>query len=409
MSDNLLNIKRRVLFVDDEPNVLHGLARMLRSERNNLETRFAASGREALSLLAKESFDVVITDMQMPEMNGLQLLSEIKTLYPGIVRIILSGESDVDMTVKSVSVSHQFLNKPCDPDILKSTILRTCRLSDLLKKDELKKTLTQIDTLPSMPAIYFEITEELSSQNASIQNVGKIISRDIALTSKVLQLVNSAYFSLPRHVSSPEHAAILLGLDIIKSLVLVVQIFKKFKLSGMPNKFFETLWHHNLMTSKIAKSIAKNETEDQKIIDNSFMAGLLHDCGKLVLASNFPERYKDIIEKSNGQWDSLWRIEGESLGVTHAEIGAYLMELWGLPAPIVEALAFHHSPSMCGETRFSPLTAVYIANTLEHENTDTDLSESQPVFDFPYLEDLNLNNRRQHWEEIRQNVVNGGN
>lgn len=407
MNDNTQKITRRVLFVDDEPKVLQGLRRILRSERNHFETSFATSGREALSLLAKEHFDVVITDMKMPEMNGLQLLSEIKTLYPDIVRIILSGESDLNMTMKSVSVSHQFLNKPCSPETLKSTILRTCRLSDFLKNDSLKKALTQIDTLPSVPSIYIEITDELQSPNASIQKVGKIISQDIALTSKILQLVNSAYFSLPRHISSPEHAAVMLGLDIIRSLILVVQIFKKFELMDMPNKFFELLWAHNVMTARIAKSIAKNESQDQKIIDNAFIAGLLHDSGKLILASSFPGRYRNILKKTQGKWNRIWEIEEEILGITHAEVGAYLMELWGLPVSIIEALAFHHSPSMSGEIRFSPLTAVYIANILEHGILDTEHNEPQPALDSAYLADLNLNNRLKYWGEIKQSLVNG--
>jgi YesN/AraC family two-component response regulator len=263
MNNSQQNTARRVLFVDDEPMVLQGLNRMLRTERDNFKASFAANGHEALSMLSKDHFDVIVTDISMPEMNGLQLLSEVKNRYPDTVRIILSGESDINMSIQSVSVSHRFLNKPCDPEVLKSTILRTCRLTDFLKNDSIKKTLTRIDSLPSMPAIYFQITEELQSSDASIQRVGKIISQDMALTSKILQLVNSAYFSLPRHISSPEHAAVLLGLDIIKSLVLVAHVFKKFDLSDMPKGFMESLWTHNLMTGKIANVIAKEESMDK--------------------------------------------------------------------------------------------------------------------------------------------------
>jgi len=399
-------IKRNVLFVDDEPMVLQGLGRMLRSERNNFNTSFAASGPEALSLLAKEHFDVVVTDISMPQMTGLQLLAEVRDLYPDTVRIILSGEPDLEMSMKSVNVSHRFLNKPCDPEVLKSTILRTCRLSDFLRNDSMKKTLTRIDSLPSMPSIYLEITEELQSRDASIQRVGKIISRDVALTSKILQLVNSAYFSLPRHISSPEHAAILLGINIIKSLVLVSQIFKKFESIDMPGNFMQSLWSHNILTGNLAKAIAKEESRDQKIIDNSFIAGLLHDCGKLILASNFSEEYREIILNSYEDSRPLWSVEEETLGISHAEVGAYLMELWGLPSNIIEAIAFHHHPSMYGDKDFSPLTAVHIANTLGHEDDDTD-DGFQMDFDFNYLADMNLENKTKSWGIIRQNIING--
>lgn len=407
MNNNPHDIKRRVLFVDDEPRVLQGLRRMLRTERNNFDTSFAESGSEALSLLAKEHFDVVVTDISMPQMNGLQLLAEVKNLYPDTIRIILSGEPDLDMSLKSVDVSHRFLNKPCDPEVLKSTILRTCRLSDFLRNDSMKKTLTRIDSLPSMPSIYFEITEELRSPDASIHKVGQIISKDAALTSKILQLVNSAYFSLPRHIESPEHAAVLLGLNIIKSLVLVSQVFKKFDSQDMPGNFLQSLWNHNLMTGKLAKVIAKEETSDQKIVDNSFIAGLLHDCGKLILASNFKDKYREIIINSNESCRSLCSVEEETLGITHAEIGAYLMELWGLPSPIIEAIAFHHHPSMYGDSGFNPLTAVHIANALEHEKSDEDDSEFQPAIDADYLTGMNLDNKLPRWLTILKKIEDG--
>jgi putative nucleotidyltransferase with HDIG domain len=396
-----------VLFVDDEPKVLQGLGRMLRAERNSFVASFATSGAEALSLLAKEHFDVVVSDLRMPQMTGLELLAEVKSLYPDIVRIILSGEADQDITLKSVNVSHRFLNKPCDTEVLKTTILGTCRLSDFLRNDSMKKTLTRIDSLPSMPAIYFEITEELQSPDASIRKVGQIISKDVALTSKILQLVNSAYFSLPRHISSPEHAATLLGLNIIKSLVLISQVFKKFDSLDMPGNFLQALWNHNLTTGKIAKAIAKEESSDHKIVDNSFIAGLLHDCGKLILASNFREKYREIVITSNENCSPIWSVEEEALGISHAEVGAYLMELWGLPSSIIEALAFHHHPSTYGDNSFTPLTAVHIANAIEHEKADEDDSEFQPAVDLTYLAGMNLDNRLSGWKTIRQNIENG--
>ncbi len=407
MNNSPQDIAKRVLFVDDEPMVLQGLSRMLRTEKDHFTASFATSGIEALKILSKTHFDVVVTDISMPQMNGLQLLSEVKTLYPDTVRIILSGEPDINTSIKSVNVSHRFLNKPCDPEVLKATILRTCRLSDFLRNDSMKRILTQIDSLPSMPAIYFQITEELSSPDASIQKVGKIIAQDMALTSKILQLVNSAYFSLPRHISSPEHAAVLLGLDIIKSLVLIAHVFKKFDQVDMPNNFMESLWLHNLMTGKIAKLIAKEESRDQKIIDNSFIAGLLHDCGKLILATNYSSKYREIVINCNEKNKKLRSVEEEMLGITHAEVGAYLMELWGLPSPIIEAIAFHHAPSIYADDHFSPLTAVHIANAMEHKNPDTSQNGVQPDFDLSYLEGLNLKNRLNSWLEIRQNIVNG--
>ena len=227
------------------------------------------------------------------------------------------------------------------------------------------------------------------------------------MTSKILQLVNSAYFSLPRHISSPEHAVIMLGLDVVKSLVIVIQVFKKFERLNMPKQFFDRLWSHNVITGKLAKEIAKTKNQNQTIIDNAFIAGLLHDSGKLVLASSFPEKYRKIADLNHGGQDSVHGIECEIFGITHSEIGAYLMGIWGLPIPIIEAIAFHHSPARCNEMRFSPLTAVYIANILEHANIDTEINEYDSIFDSAYMSDMNLNNSLRSWLEIMHKIPNG--
>lgn len=409
MSNSGQSTARRVLFVDDEPMLLQGLSRMLRTEKETFEPAFATGGEEALSILSKAPFDVVVTDISMPQMNGLELLSKVKELYPDTVRIILSGEPDVSLSIKSVNVSHRFLNKPCDPEVLKSTILRTCKLSDFLRNDSMKKTLKQLDSLPSMPAVYFEIVKALQSPDVSIHDVGKIISKDVALTSKILQLVNSAYFSLPRHISSPEHAAVLLGLNIIKSLVLVSHIFKKFDKLDMPNNFLERLWAHNMMTGNLSKVIAMVESRDQKIIDNSYIAGLLHDCGKLILASSFKDKYREIVLHSHEQGIPIYSVEEEFLGITHAEVGAYLMELWGLPSQIIEAIAFHHSPSIYGDKFFSPLAAVHIANTLDHMSPEKAPDQFPPAFDMDYLKNLGLENRLESWQSMRQKIADGVN
>ncbi len=409
MKNSEHNTARKVLFVDDEPMLLQGLSRMLRTEKNTFEANFATSGEEALSMLARGNYDVVVTDISMPHMNGLELLARVKELYPDTVRIILSGEPDVSLSIKSVNVSHRFLNKPCDPVMLKSTILRTCKLSDFLRNDSMKKTLKQIDSLPTMPAVYFEIIKELQSPEASIQKVGRIISKDVALTSKILQLVNSAYFSLPRHISSPEHAAVLLGLNIIKSLVLVSHIFKKFDKLDMPHKFLEKLWAHNIMTGNLAKAIANQESRDQKIIDNAYIAGLLHDCGKLILASNFRDKYREIVIQAHEHIMPVYALEEEMLGITHAEVGAYLMDLWGLPSQIIEAIAFHHLPSAYGDDSFSPLAAVHIANAVDHTGTEKAHDEYSPKFDMEYLKNLNLDKRLDGLQLMRQKIVNGVN
>lgn len=384
-----MSTKRSILFVDDEPRVLSGLERMLRPMRHVWTMSFAQSGREALDLLKERHFDAVVTDIRMPVMNGLELLSEVKRLYPDTVRIILSGESDREMTLKAVNVSHQFLNKPCDTEILKDAISRVGELSLILQKDSIKAMVSRMDSLPSLPSLYVEIMQEIQSRDSSIKKIGDIIGRDLGMTAKILQLVNSSYFSLPRHISSPEQAVFLLGLDTIKSLVLSIHVFSRFKLKNMPDSYLRRLWDHSMITAQSSKRIATQERQEQIVIDNSFMAGLLHDSGKLVMASCFNDQYGELVSsvKDNGLFTKK---EKEIFDVTHAEAGAYLMGLWGLPHSIIEAIAFHHAPGRSMTRQFTPLTAVYIADMLEQEKSGSFTDKPEPEIDHEYLSSMEL-------------------
>jgi HD-like signal output (HDOD) protein/CheY-like chemotaxis protein len=397
MDNQDITIKKSILFVDDEPNVLNGLERMLRPMRNVWTTSFAESSQKALDLMKGSHFDVVVTDIRMPVMNGLQLLTEVKRLYPDTVRIILSGESDRELTLKAVNVSHQFLNKPCDTEILKSAISRIGDLSALLQKDSIKSMVSRVDSLPSLPSLYVEIMKELQSDDSSIRKIGDIISSDLAMTAKILQLVNSSYFSLPRHISSPEQAVFLLGLDTIKSLVLSIQVFSQFKLKKMPEDYLSRLWNHSMVTAASAKKIATQERQEQVLIDNSFMAGLLHDSGKLVMASCFSDQYAELVSMAEGT-RLFTEKEKEMFDVTHAEAGAYLMGLWGLPYTIIEAIAFHHIPGRSNTKQFTPLTAVYIANMLENEKSGYFVGKSEFEIDHEYMSAIELKAAYPFWD-----------
>jgi len=197
---------KRILFVDDESMVLDGLRRMLRGMRNEWEMEFAASGHEALGILAGRQFDVIVTDMRMPGMDGCQLLNHVKKLHPQVVRIVLSGQSDNDMIMKSVGPAHQFLSKPCDAEILKTTVARVCSMWNLLDDEALIKVVSGIESLPSLPQLYSEVVDEVNSAEGSLNRVGEIISKDSGMSAKILQLVNSAFFGLPRQVTSPVRA-----------------------------------------------------------------------------------------------------------------------------------------------------------------------------------------------------------
>jgi YesN/AraC family two-component response regulator len=188
-------MKKRILFVDDDPNVLQGLRRMFRPLRHEWDMTFIESGQEALALLAHTPCDVVVSDMRMPEMNGVQLLMAVKERYPHIIRIVLSGYAGHELLLPSVKLAHQYLSKPCDAAILQTAINRTCTLYELLSKETLQRLVAGITLLPSLPTLYQEIMEAVHSPNSSLAQIGKIIEQDLGMTAKILQLVNSAFFA----------------------------------------------------------------------------------------------------------------------------------------------------------------------------------------------------------------------
>lgn len=400
-------MRKRILFVDDDQNVLEGLRRMLRNMRHEWEMTFAENGEKALEFMKDNFFDVVVSDMRMPVMDGCQLLTRVQALYPHAARIILSGYSDREMILKSVRVAHQFLAKPCDSETVQSTVARALALRELLANEILIRVVSQIEGLPSAPSIYQEITQELNSPNASLQKVTKIISKDVSMTAKILQLANSAFFGLSQHVNSMDRALAVLGFDTVVALVLTVQIFSAHN-PLVPGFSIAALWNHSMTTASFAKTIAKVEKQDRVGVEDAFMGGLLHDIGKLVLATNLPEDYRQVMLLASETKGPLWKAEEEVFGTTHAEVGAYLMGLWGIPDAIVEAIAFHHLPSNCPARGFGPLTAVHAGNALAQAKPPGGKHGTPEAFDAAYLAEVGLADRLLPWETACRKFLQQG-
>jgi len=359
---------KNILLVDDEPNVLSGLKRMLYPMHNVWNVQTAESGHIALEKMKTTFFDVLITDMRMPVMNGLELLSQVKEKYPDTIRIVLSGHSDRDIILKSVNTVHQYLAKPCSAEKIKTTIERALAIKELLKSPKIRTIVSSLQQLPSLPELYSRIMNEIKKDEPSIKVVADIIGEDISMSAKVLHLVNSAFFGLPRHISSIHNAVSLLGLETISSLVLSIKIFSQFDNKNLDFFPIHRLWSHSLRVAKFAKELSFNSLKDSTISDYTFIAGMLHDIGRLVLVTNFPEEYKKIMDLYKNNINFIYNIEDKELGVNHTNVGAYLLGLWGFPYPVIEAVAFHHTPLSCKDNSLSPLSFVYVTDLLDNIN-----------------------------------------
>ncbi len=392
--------KAKILFVDDELDILSGLRRMLHSMRHEWSMRFANSGKEALELMATEQVDVIVADMRMPGMDGAELLEMVSQKYPHVVRIVLSGQADEKTVFRVVNPSHQYLSKPCNAEHLKHIVSRALHLRRILSSEKLKEIISQIDTLPSLPRLYRELVNALKAPDITIKEVGKIISQDLGITAKVLKLVNSAYFGLPRQISDPAQAVSYLGLDVIKGVVLSVQTFSQFEKTPLKHLSLERLFAHSMQTGNFARKIAQEHTGNPTIANDSYLAGLLHDVGKIILVQQFPDLYGQAVSLCKSRNCPIWEAEEAVLGGSHAEVGAYLIGLWGLSEPVVEAIAFHHYPSLSAPTGFSPLTAVHVADALVDELHAPCGDDLPPQLDQAYLASLHCLEKFSVWHQL---------
>jgi HD-like signal output (HDOD) protein len=395
----------RIIFVDDETRVLDGIRRFLYSMRGVWHLSFAGSGSQALEIMSRDPFDVIVTDVRMPGMDGTELLSHVRELHPGVVRIVLSGQSDRDLTLKAAVSAHQYLSKPCDADSLKVTIARAVALKATFTDPSLQALVSGTATLPSIPSLYVELMKKLEDPEGCPQDVANIIAKDPAMTAKILQLSNSEFFGLRRRISDPRDAVLYLGLDTLKALALSVKAFSQFTVTPLSRFSIDDLGTHTILTGILARKIAVAEGLTKQEVDDSFMAGLLHDIGKLVLVSSEPEKYEKAMKFAEISGVHRREAEQKIFGTTHSEIGTYLLWLWGLPDSVVEAVAYHHAPGSCPARRLSVLTAVHVANVLARARRSGVPGAAISGLDMEYLEYLGLAGRIPAWRTLMEQAA----
>jgi len=401
-----MKIKKRILFVDDDSTILQGLRRMLRPMRDEWDTDFANSGQQALQTMEKTPFDLVVSDMRMPGMDGAQLLNEVKNKFPDTIRIILSGQAEETAILRASGSMHQYLSKPCSYEKLQTVITRACSLRDYLNNPSLKKLVSQIESIPSFPKLYTEVMDEIKSSNCSLKKIGEIISKDIGMSTKILQMANSAFFGFSQSIASSAQAVQILGLDTIQAMVLSHQIFSEFDKTKTKIKNFsiDNLWNHCTNTGALARKIAKAEKMGSDIQNIAFTAGLVHDIGVLIVAQNLPDQLQDALSLAQKKHIELWRAEEETFNASHGAVGAYLLGLWGLPDPIVETVASHHCPGEHVDLGFCHLTLVHVAHVFENEMNPSSIISAPAAFDEVYLKKLGVWDHLPRWRKICNNL-----
>jgi putative nucleotidyltransferase with HDIG domain len=399
--------RKRILFVGEDLALWEQLQDQAGSFSRQWDVAFAKGGLQALASLSQSPCDAIVADMQIPGMNGAQLLDEVMQRNPTTLRFIRASLADQQAAMKCVGTAHQYLVKPSDLATINSALERAFSLEAWLPSQTVQQLIAQMKKLPSPPNLYFKIVAELQSPDSSIDNIGSMVAQDPVLSAKLLQVVNSALFGLQMQVVSAAEAVMYLGMETTKALVLLAHTFSYFDKVRTADFSVEKLWKHSVATGKFAEQIARAEGCEPEVVGQAFTGGMLHDIGKLLLAANLPEEFKKALMKARAEQLHYGDAESAVLGATHGELGACLLGIWGLPMPIVESVALHQYPVRFLSKNFCPLTAVHAANAIEHETQTgkpgTEAAKPGAVcatVDANYLTELGLTERLEVWRDL---------
>lgn len=400
-------MKPVVMFVDDEINVLSILERSLHKMRKKWDMVFYANAEEALDHLAEGPIDLVVSDLRMPVMDGAVFLDQVAERSPHTIRFMLSGYTDDETALRVVDICHQVLSKPCDTENLVRHVQRALASREILPDRDMQSKVSRIQHLPSRPEVQDLILKELSSETPSFDNLAALVAEDIGLSAKVLQIAASGFFNGDTATPSLVSAVSRLGVQRVKAVVRSHGV-EKDCCDKVADEFdLEALWLHSMACANLCQAIAGSEQLPKAAVENAFIAGLLHDVGRLVMAASEPELYiKHIARFADPDTQQGLKAEEQIFKGSHPQIGAYLTGLWGFPEDIVRAIAYHHTPSQCPVHEVGSLTYLHAAEFFCRIDADGE-SSPMPEFDAAYYETLGIEDRLAAWKQVTRRMVLG--
>ncbi len=340
-----MNHKPRILFVDDEPHLLQALQRSLRPMRTEWEMEFVDSGAHALARMAEVPFDMLVSDMKMPGMSGCELLDEVMVKHPATLRFILSGHAEQAQVMQCVGATHQFLSKPCATDKLTHSLLRVTALEALVPSPDLRQLLARVDRIPCSPVRREALASLLQSPQPAIEQVASVVAQDPGMTALILKLANSDFFGTSKGGLDATLAATQFGVEVLQTLTITLGLLVPFPSIHYPAFDPRQFWARSLdNASALRHQVERDGFTDVKPAE-AYVIGLLLDVGQLILASQLGHDYQQITAEEARDPSALTAAERRLFGVSHAEAGAYLLGMWGLPDLLVETVAHHHNPA----------------------------------------------------------------
>lgn len=351
-----------VLFVDDESLILDGLRRQLRSLRDVWNMRFAGSGAEALVMLHEQPVDVVVTDMRMPGMTGVQLLDQVHAHWPESARIILSGQTDQADLLMDIGVVHQFLQKPCDAQLLRRAITQAASVAGLAEVPQLRRIVAGLRSLPVLANRLQELLQVLQDGENDVVHIAEVVARDIGLATKLLQLVNSAFFGHPRRVTKIEDAVSLIGLRTLRQIAVAARTFDALDRESDGGRIIERLWRKSFDLAARSADLARTAGYSDDVQARAWLAASLSFVGIAVVARYMPAQLNQSLELAKASGGNFAGALEASVGVSHEVIGAYALGLWAFDDDVIRAVTFQTDPQKSGVTDSQdPLHFVHLA------------------------------------------------
>ncbi len=386
----------RLLLVAPESETIHGLARDLFLIDESIETAYRCDPSSAIALLEAENYDAIAVDLRLPA-DVSALLTAIGNRFPRLIRLVLADNPTDVSFAEAAHLAHCLLPRPCDAGTLYEALVDTVSTTRRMRDPALCAAVAGILALPESPAMRRELLGLLSDDEISVNQIEEAVQKNPALSAKLLQLANSAYYGARGSVAGTGEAISMLGLDTVRGIVTASHLFEAIPVTGLRDIPVSEFWNHCVTSAVMVRRIAWHVRAGTSVNRAAFTAALLHDVGKIVMALAHGEAYAELRRRHpDSPARPLWQEEELTFGHHHGTAGALLLELWGLPHLVVEAVSLHHTPHRTAENALSPLALVHIANALVHSENPAQLCEAK--LDSAFLQRLLLPSKLDLWQ-----------
>jgi HD-like signal output (HDOD) protein/ActR/RegA family two-component response regulator len=391
-------MNRTLYVVDDQAPVMETAVLVLKRTDKSWTVTGYNDPLSALEAVKANLPDLVLSDQLMPGMQGSELLEQVRNLSPKTIRIIMSGYVSLS-ALELITSAHQYIAKPFEPSLLREMVKRSFAAQERIINAGLQTLVTGLRSIPSLPQVHHSLLKELEDDRTASAAIANIVSNDPGLSIKVLQLANSPLFGRGTLVTNPVDAVMCLGTDMISAIVLSQSLFKHYEALKGPELDIPKVWTHSWETARLAQHLCRERRLGSEAGEEAFLAGLLHEIGRFLIIDNFPEAFKAACDAARKNRVPLVTGLRETLQATPSQVGAYVLELWGLPGAVVDAIGALDNPGQDPTEEFSVRAALYIADHIAHGKFPPDPFRAED-WNMNYLKSVGCEDDLREWEQF---------